>query len=303
MQLDLNLLTALDALLQEESVTGAADRLHLSAPAMSRTLGRIRKATGDLILVRSGRLMTPTARALELRDEVRALVLRSQDVLSPTRELDLSTLSRTFTLRAHDALTRVIAPALVERVSAHAPGVSLRFLGESADDTSDLRRGIVEFEIGSAVVSTPDVEQEHLGDDRLVGVVRPDHPLIDGPVDIGRFTSFPHLVVSRRGRLRDHTDDILDQVGHPRTVIASLASTMAAVAVVQSTDAVLVLPLTIADRLEAQQEVRTIQPPIELPPVPIVLGWNTRFTADRGHHWMRSAIRSVLVPIDSTVAD
>lgn len=298
MQLDLNLLTALDALLDEESVTGAADRLHLSAPAMSRTLGRIRKATGDLILVRTGRTMRPTPRALELREEVRSLVLRSQDVLTPARELDVATLERTFTLRTHDALTTVIAPALVLHLARHAPGVTLRFLSESAEDTLDLRRGVVEFEIGSEVSPTPDVAQEHLGDDRLVAVVRADHPLVQGPIDLGRFTSYPHLVVSRRGRLRDRTDDLLEQAGHPRTVVAALASTMSAVSVAQATDAVLILPRSIAEHLEAQQELTSFQPPIDLQPVPVVLGWNTRFTADRGHHWMRSVIRSVLVPTD-----
>ena len=106
MQLDLNLLTALDALLEEESVTGAAERLHLSAPAMSRSLGRLRRATGDQILVRNGRIMRPTPRAVALRAEVRALVLRSREVLTPEAPLDLAALRRTFTLRAHDAFLR-----------------------------------------------------------------------------------------------------------------------------------------------------------------------------------------------------
>jgi DNA-binding transcriptional LysR family regulator len=91
---DLNLLTALDALLEENSVQAAADRLHLSAPAMSRTLTRIRKATGDETLVRTGRTMTPTPRALAIREEVRAMVLRAGELLSPTRTLDLPNLRR-----------------------------------------------------------------------------------------------------------------------------------------------------------------------------------------------------------------
>ncbi len=101
---DLNMLTALDALLEENSVQAAADRLHLSAPAMSRTLSRIRKSTGDDILVRTGRTMTPTPRALAIRDEVRELVRRVGDMLSPTNTLDLATLRRTFTIQCHDAL-------------------------------------------------------------------------------------------------------------------------------------------------------------------------------------------------------
>ena len=150
MQLDLNLLTALDALLEEGSVAGAADRLHLSAPAMSRQLGRIRRSTGDQILVRTGRTMTPTPHALAVRAEVHALVQRANGVLSPERELDLATLERTFTLQWHDAVLTAIGPSLLATVQAQAPGVRLRLLAEARTDTNDLRHGQVDLEIGSA---------------------------------------------------------------------------------------------------------------------------------------------------------
>src|ERR1700678_3807908 len=116
MHVDLNLLIALDALLEENSVAAAADRLHLSPPAMSRTLARIRKATGDDILVRTGRTMTPTPRALELREEARELVLRARAVLTPVTTLDLGQLDRAFTLRCHDALVTALAPVLISTV-------------------------------------------------------------------------------------------------------------------------------------------------------------------------------------------
>jgi DNA-binding transcriptional LysR family regulator len=115
---DLNLLIALDALLEENSVAAAADRLHLSPPAMSRTLSRIRRATGDDILVRAGRTMTPTPRALELREEARELVRRATAVLTPPRTLDLDALDRVFTIRSHDALAE---RGLSRRVVASLP--------------------------------------------------------------------------------------------------------------------------------------------------------------------------------------
>ena len=113
MQLDLNLLTALDALLEEGSVAGAAERLHVTAPAMSRSLGRIRRATGDQILVRTGRTMTPTPYAIAVREQVHDLVQQARGVLAPSREIDLATLERTFTLRWHDALVALSGPALL----------------------------------------------------------------------------------------------------------------------------------------------------------------------------------------------
>lgn len=135
MQLDLNLLTALDALLEEGSVTGAAARLHVTAPAMSRSLGRIRHVTGDQILVRTGRTMTPTPYAIAVREQVHELLHQVHGVLAPSRELDLATLERTFTLRWHDSLVAMSGPALLTAVRGQAPGVRLRFVAESGTDT------------------------------------------------------------------------------------------------------------------------------------------------------------------------
>jgi DNA-binding transcriptional LysR family regulator len=296
MQLDLNLLTALDALLEEESVTGAADRLHLSAPAMSRTLGRIRQATGDQILVRSGRVMQPTARAMALRDEVRALVLRSAAVLAPEQELHLDALQRTFTVRAHDALTTALAPVLVQRVAAVAPGVRLRFLGEASGETTDLSRGVVDLEIGSAVSTSPAIDHDPVGVDELVGVARADHPMLSAPIGLEEFVAVPHVLVSRRGRLRDRVDDLLDAAGVSRTVVAAAATTGAAIAVVRATDAVVVVPESVAARFDAG--VARFHLPVDLPPVPIVLSWRRQFTPDVGHHWFRTLTRDVLRAAD-----
>src|ERR1700758_4115545 len=121
MQLDFNLLIALDALLEEGSVTGAAERLNLSSPAVSRTLGRLRRATGDQILVRSGRGMTPTPRAVAMRAQVHLLVQQAQDLLSPVREVNLSTVARTFTLRWHDAVINAAGGPLLAAVRGKAP--------------------------------------------------------------------------------------------------------------------------------------------------------------------------------------
>lgn len=135
MQLDLNLLTALDALLEEGSVGGAAARLHVTAPAMSRSLGRIRKATGDQILVRTGRSMVPTTRALAMRAQVHALVQQAHQLLSAQQELDLAALERVFTVRWHDALTAACGTALFTAVHRQAPGVQLRLSPEPGTDT------------------------------------------------------------------------------------------------------------------------------------------------------------------------
>lgn len=300
MQLDLNLLTTLDALLDEQSVTGAAERLHLSEPAVSRTLGRIRAATGDPILVRSGRAMRPTPRALEMHEEVRSLVLRARAVLSPATQLDVAALERTFTIRSHDALTSALAPALLDRVSSVAPGVRFRFLGEPSLDTADLGRGLVDLEIGSTASGPGDIAFEHVADDRLVGLARRGHPLLDAVVDLDAYTSVPHVIVSRRGRFEDSVDTALGASNRSRRVVASLVSTAGALEVVRDTDAVVTVPSTIAGRLSADGMLHGFVLPVDLPTVPVVLAWPKRFSADLAHGWLRQVVRdAVLAVVDA----
>lgn len=180
--LDLNLLVALDVLLEESSVSRAAARLHLSEPAMSRTLGRIRKALGDPVLVRAGRAMVPTPHALAVHGEVRAVVERARALFLTGGQVDLPTLTRTFTVLAHDAFAATFGATLFSRVAKEAPGVRLRFLSESHVDVPALREGIADLELGVVDSRSPEVRVEHLFDEHMMGVARAGHPLLRGRI-------------------------------------------------------------------------------------------------------------------------
>src|SRR5271170_1034547 len=175
---DLNLLTALDALLAEGSVAGAARTLGLSASAMSRTLARLRAVTGDKLLVRAGRGLVPTPHAAALRDRVRDLAQEVRAVLRPAiTGLDFSTLQRTFTLRANDGFVEAFAARLVAAATVAAPGVRLRFAPKPDKDVRPLREGQVDVEIGVLGVTGPEVRIQALFTDHFVGVVRQGHKL------------------------------------------------------------------------------------------------------------------------------
>jgi len=147
--IDLNLLIALDALLAEGSVAGAARRLGLSASATSRTLARLRAATGDPLLVRAGRGMVPTPHATELRERVRDLAQSARSALRPAAaSLDLAELKRTFTIRSNEGFVEVFAAQLVAAVAAVAPNVRLHFAPKPDKDVRALREGLVDLEIG-----------------------------------------------------------------------------------------------------------------------------------------------------------
>jgi DNA-binding transcriptional LysR family regulator len=294
MQLDLNLLTALDALLEEGSVTGAADRLHLSAPAMSRTLGRIRRATGDQILVRTGRTMTPTPHATAIREQVHALVHQVRGVLSPERAVDLTTLDRVFTLRWHDSITTAVGAELLSAVRTRAPGVRLRFLVETTSDTDDLRRGHVDLETSSQEPELPEISRELVGRDRLVVLLRADHPLTAEPLTPEAYAAAEHITVSRRGRLRDPLDDVLEDLGLRRRVVAAAPTTLAAMQLVRRGDLLVVVAERASGPLVADLGLTALPLPVEVPAVPLYLAWHQRYDGDHAHVWLRGQALAAL---------
>jgi DNA-binding transcriptional LysR family regulator len=175
---DFNLLVTLDVLLAEGSVARAARRLRLSPSAMSRALARLRETTGDPLLVRAGRGLVPTPRAVELREQVRQLVQDAEAVLRPTEQLQPAQLVRTFTLRTSEGFVECFGPGLIARVGTEAPGVRLCFVQKPDKDSAPLREGAVDLEIG-VVGSTaaPELRTQALFRDRFIGVVRGrNHP-------------------------------------------------------------------------------------------------------------------------------
>src|SRR4030088_3302127 len=170
---DFNLLVTLDVLLAEGSVARAAERLRLSPSAMSRALARLRAATGDPLLVRAGRGLVPTPRALELRERVSQLVQDGEAVLRPAETLNPKRLVRTFTLRTREGFVENFGPDLIARVGQEAPGVRLCFVQKPNKESTSLRYGTVDLETGVVGKTTaPEVRTHALFRDRFIGVVR-----------------------------------------------------------------------------------------------------------------------------------
>ncbi|MGW4674405.1 LysR family transcriptional regulator [Streptomyces sp. NPDC004324] len=295
MQLDLNLLSALDALLEEGSVAGAAARLHVTAPAMSRSLGRIRRTTGDQILVRTGHSMTPTPYAIAVRGQVHELLHQVQAVLAPSRELDLATLERTFTLRWHDSLVALSGPALLAAVREQAPGVRLRFLAESSTDTAELRRGEVDLEANANRPGAPDIRAENVGDTRLVVVVRQGHPLTRvRTLTAKRYAAAEHVTVSRRGNLGNAVDEALARLGLTRRVVASAPTEAAALEFARGSDLVVSVPEATTRSSVAELGLTLLPLPVELPSASVYLSWHQRYDTDTAHTWLRGLARAAL---------
>ena len=285
---DLNLLNALDMLLAEGGVAGAARRLRLSPSAMSRTLGRLRAATGDPILVRAGRVMVPTPRALEMRERVRSIVEESRAVLRPATAPDLARLERTFSIRANEGFVEAFGARLVAAVQAEAPGVRLRFAPKPDKDVRPLREGLVDLEIGVVGETAPEFRLQTLIRDRMVGVARADHAFASGDITPERYAGAGHVIVSRRGRADGPVDQALAALGLSRRVVVIVPSFPAAVAIARSSDLVALVP-ELHTAIGAP-DLLVFPLPVATAPLTVSQIWHPRLDADPAHRWLRGLV-------------
>ena len=296
--MDMNLLAALDALLAEGSVTGAARRLGLSSSAMSRTLARLRSATGDPLLVRAGRGLVPTPRAIELRDQVHRLARDVRAVLTPdVSHLDVASLERTFTVRASEGFVELFSAPLVAAVTEVAPHVRLRFAPKPDKDALPLRDGGIDLEIGVLGASAPEVRTRFVFRDTFIGAARIGHPLLDGPMTPERYAACRHVVASRHGKFTGPVDDALEALGLRREIVAVVPGFPDAIRIARSTDLVALVPRSgLASRTGADPtgpRLVGFDLPVRTPPIVISAMWHPRMDADPAHRWLRDTVVAV----------
>lgn len=291
---DLNLLIALDALLAEASVAGAARRLKLSASAMSRTLSRLRTVTGDPLLVRAGRNMVLTPYADAIRERTQQTLSDALAVLRPSQAaLDLSTLACTFTLRANDGFVEAFGPALIGAAALQAPRVRLCFVPKQTKSAAPLREGRVDLEIGVLGEMGPEIRIQALFRDRFVGVVRAGHPLAQrSEVSLDEYIAHGHVVASRRGQPGGPVDEALAERGLSRHIAAVVPGFPAALAVAQASDLVALVPASFLIH-HAGRALHAFALPVSTPGITISQMWHPRSEVSPAHRWLRQFVRTV----------
>jgi DNA-binding transcriptional LysR family regulator len=289
---DFNLLVTLDVLLAEGNVARAAQRLQLSPSAMSRSLARLRQTTGDPLLVRAGRGLVPTPRALQLREQVSQLVQAANAVLRPAEKLDLQQLVRTFTLRVSDGFTENFGPGLVKRVSEQAPGVRIRFVQKLDKSSTSLRDGTVDLETGVVGEATgPEVRTRALFRDRFIGVVRKGHPLSSRNITAARYAAGRHVLVSRRGLDRGLLDEVLTPLGLEREIVTFVGGFSSALTFARASDLIATVPERHTGNLRA--DMFSFPLPVPTPEMTISMLWHPRMDADSAHRWLRGCVLEV----------
>lgn len=296
-RIDLNLLVTLSVLLEQRSVTAAAERLHLSQPAVSGHLRRLREIFDDPLLASQGRGLVPTARARALRRPLaEALGHLSRAVDSGTL-FDPATSERVFRVAATDSIHASLGTLLARILAAQAPGIRLAMYLHH--DPQRLGTRLVEGQLDVAVLTPstlpPGLDVQSLYEERFVCVVRRGHPFVGSDVDLDRFCAAQHVLVSLvGGGLFGAVDEALGAMGRSRVVRISVPSFLLVPQLLVGTDALATVPSRLAYQWRDRLEV--IELPLRLPTFEVQLGTSPHAHGDLGLAWLIERIREISQP-------
>jgi DNA-binding transcriptional LysR family regulator len=296
-RVDLNLLTALDALLTERSITGAARRLNLSVSAMSRTLTRLRAATGDRLLLQAGRTLVLTPYAEQLSQRLPGLTREAQALLSPAdHTFEVATLEQSFTLRAGEGFIDLLGAPLMKRIHRTAPGVRLCFTPKPDWDAQPLREGTVDLEIGTVRTTAPEIRTRLLFRDRYVGVCRLGHPNMSGTgISAEDWTTCGHVATSRIKDGVSPVDAALEAQGLRRKVLMVVPSYTSAMQLARHSDLLAVIPHSCLGNPftpdhAAANGLQGFELPVLTPAFDVSAIWHPRLDRDPAHRWLRAEV-------------
>lgn len=295
--LDLNLLKALDALLDERSVTRAANRLSLTQPAVSGMLNRLRESFDDPLFVRAQRGIVPTLRAEQLAMPVKQLLANIEGMLQP-QNFDPLTASMTIRIASTDYALRAAAVPFLSALRVQAPNIRVSV---QPVDHQKLQNQLDLGEIDLALVTpeavTPGLHAIALFDESYVCVMRSEHPdAMNSELSLDQFCALDHVLVSPAGGgFHGVTDEALEKLGRSRRVTVSVASFLVLPEILMCSDLIAVVPRRLAVH---QVGLRSLEPPVEIPGFRKTLVWHERTHSDAGHRWVRSLIVETIRALD-----
>ncbi len=300
--MDLNLLVVFAAMVEQRSVTRAADTLGLSQPAMSAAVARLRKLFDDPLFVRSGWEMQPTPRALELAGPVGQVVETIRTDILQRLSFEAATAKRRFTLVMPDIGEVNFLPRILSHLAVHAPHIDLRTLAMPRHAAASvLESGAAELALGYFPdLRKPGFYQQKLIDNKHVCIVRSAHPIAGPRITQAQFLAASHAVVKPDGR--EHVfEQFLQEKGLQRRVVVELSHFMSLLPIVESSDLVATVPQDLAEFFVTHGQVRMLRTPIRPPKIDVFLFWHQRFQKDPAHVWLRSAIHGVFTKTAKSV--
>lgn len=290
--IDLNLLVAFEALFEERSVTAAAQRLHLGQPAMSAALGRLRTLFADELLIRIGKEMRPTSKALEIAPGLLSALQQIRHTLEANQTFDPSTSQRSFAIGSSDYTSYVVLPKLLELCSQTAPGVDFRVVGFEKDSVGELlEQGAIDVAIGVFTTPPPYTYSADLFQEHFVGIARQGHPaLADGTLSLEAFTSLPHVLVTIRRDTTGAIDQSLAKYQLKRHIAVTIPYMLVLPVLIANSNRIAAIPSRIAAQLAISHHLQRFELPIATPAWTVSMLWSKLADQDAANQWLRQTL-------------
>lgn len=291
MKYDLNLLPVFMALMEERSVTRAANRLGITQPALSNSLNRLRDTLRDQLFIRERYGIRPTQLAEEIAPAIEAALSQLDHVVAHQQEFDPGEAKRLFLIAPNSYAELVLMPALITRLQQQAPGISLRMtpFGNDLGETGVIS-GTTALVLGRVVDPPDNLVVQHLMDDGLACVVRADHPTVGETLSRKQYEALRHVNVLPPGRIRAGVFQALSRQNLKREVAVSVTHFLAVPEMIAVTDYCATLPKLICRSLERDPRFKVVEAPVDLGTFPVEMAWHVRYRHDPAHRWLRETI-------------
>ncbi|WP_230629830.1 LysR substrate-binding domain-containing protein [Sphingomonas sp. Leaf37] len=298
MRYDLNLLPIFVALLEERSVTRAAERLGMTQPALSNALARLRLMLGDQLFIRERYGILPTPVALAIAPTIAEALSRLDDAVLGQQAFDPATTERLLTIAPNGYVEFVLVPAIVARLQRVAPGIRLRLTpyGNDLSETGVVS-GTTALVLGRIIDPPDNLVVQHVMDEGLACVVRADHPTVDDTITREQFETLKHVNIVPPGRMRAGLFQALAQQELKRDVAISVTNFFAVAEMIAVTDYCATLPDLICRRLRHDPRLKVLAAPVDLGTFPVEMAWHVRYRHDPAHRWLRELIGEVIVEL------
>ena len=294
-RIDLNLFTVFDAIYREGGITPASRRLHLSQPAVSHALGRLRELLNDPLFERRGHEMIPTPLARSLADSIAGSLGNLEQMLQRVVHFEPGTAQRCFTIAARESHELTFLPALLARIGSEASHIDIASVRiDRRDLEEDLQSGEVDLAIDVALPLSNDVRRERIGAEPLVVLVRPDHPGVQGKLDIETYTSLSHILITGRRRGGGYEDSALARLGMSRHIKMRCQQHAAASQVVSRSELLATMTRSQAVIVNRATDNQMLPFPIDAPPLESFLYWHSNVDEDPASQWFRAQVKACL---------
>jgi len=286
-KVDLNLFIVFDVIYRERNLTKAAQVLHITQPAVSNSLSRLRNTFGDKLFVRQSGNMIPTPVAEGIIDRVRDALVNLESSLTEHDDFDPASSTKQFAFAMNDTSESYLLPLLMTHLQEHAPGISIESFAVPRNElTREFAAGQLDFALDVPLINDTQLTNEPLSQDRYVCVARKNHPEIDGELSLDDYLALPHIHVSSRRKGQGFIDLHLNKIGLQRNIRLRVQHSRAAPPIAARTN----MLLTIPEKLSGEHDLQVFDLPFELPKLDWHLYWPSNYSNDNAHKWMRQVI-------------